>query len=589
MLTNQTIYDVAIIGSGIAGSTLGTILARQGLNVLIFEAKSHPRFSIGESMILETSESMRGLAELYDVPELAYFSSENYFPYIGTNHGIKRHFSYMHHTEGKMHVPASSLQAVIPKYPHGHELHLYRQDVDYFLMTCAVRYGATVLQNTPIYEFEIGSEDVTLTTVDGEIFSAKYLVDASGFRSLLADKFDLRDYNLQTHSRAIFTHMVDVFDFHEVGTSQQEADLPYSVTEGTLHHVFEGGWLWVIPFNNHPSATNSLCSVGLMLDPRIHPTQHELSAEEEFFAFIERFPSVAAQFREARSVRDWVRSGRIQYSSKQIVGDRWALLGHAAGFIDPLYSKGLYISLNSVAILAHHILRGHEDGNFSRERFMPLEKATLAFLHSNDRLVANSYRSWSHHSLWNRYSVLWLLGAYTELVKLFSIRIDATRNGTIVPEQFINQLQGLKLSGGGFTGYDQVADQINQIVEGVNLSSTVEIEAAVTQIRDIFDLVDWMPVPFQKVLDGQTHLPKNKLRLDLLKRDKGFLRGGEYRRHFFGEHSMFKIGRAFLAETIRYSKPAVNWKRRTELRQRHQPRIITPRQRALNLAKIPSI
>ena len=139
---NQTAhnrFDVAIIGSGIAGSTLGAILARQGLKVILFEAGSHPKFAIGESMILETSEMMRSLAENYDVPELAYFSSENYFEHIGTSHGIKRHFSYAHHTEGQPFNAQRILQAVIPKQPHGHELHLYRQATDYFLMTTAIR------------------------------------------------------------------------------------------------------------------------------------------------------------------------------------------------------------------------------------------------------------------------------------------------------------------------------------------------------------------------------------------------------------------------------------------------------------------
>ena len=115
-------YDVAIIGTGIAGSALGAILARQGQRVILFEGKSHPRFAIGESMILETSETLRAMAELYDVPELAYFSSENYFSYIGTSHGVKRHFSYLHHVEGRPHDLDCTLQAVIPKQPHGHEL-----------------------------------------------------------------------------------------------------------------------------------------------------------------------------------------------------------------------------------------------------------------------------------------------------------------------------------------------------------------------------------------------------------------------------------------------------------------------------------
>ena len=71
-------YDVAIIGTGIGGSTLAAVLARQGLSVIAFEAGMHPRFTVGESMILKTSETMRALAEFYDVPELAYFSSKSF-------------------------------------------------------------------------------------------------------------------------------------------------------------------------------------------------------------------------------------------------------------------------------------------------------------------------------------------------------------------------------------------------------------------------------------------------------------------------------------------------------------------------------
>jgi tetracycline 7-halogenase / FADH2 O2-dependent halogenase len=104
---NNPHYDVAIIGSGIAGSALGAILARHGQRVVIFEAKAHPRFAIGESLILETSEIMRALAAFYDVPELAYFSTENFLPFAGTTHGIKRHFGFLHHETGRPHDPGT--------------------------------------------------------------------------------------------------------------------------------------------------------------------------------------------------------------------------------------------------------------------------------------------------------------------------------------------------------------------------------------------------------------------------------------------------------------------------------------------------
>ena len=574
-LGNST-FDVAIIGSGIAGSSLGSILARHGLRVIIFEAKSHPKFAIGESMILETSETMRALAELYDVPELAYFSSENFFAHIGTSHGVKRHFSYLHHTADQPHERSRTLQAVIPKQPHGHELHLYRQDVDYYLMMCAVKYGATVLQNTPVQEIDIADDGVTITAVRGQQYRADYIVDAGGFRSLLAEKFDLRNTNLQAHSRAIFTHMVGVPDFHDTSASQKEYDLPFSVAEGTLHHVFDGGWLWVIPFNNHAKATNPLCSVGLMLDPRVHPMRNDLTPEAEFFTFIQRFPSVHNHLKDGKAVRDWTRTGRIQYSSKQIVGDRFALLGHAAGFIDPLYSKGLYCTLTSVSVLADLLLDAQKVGDYSAARFRPLETVTLAYLGAADRLVANSYKSWGNYKLWTVYAVLWLLGAYTELVKLSSIRMQATDR-----RSYYAELYKLKLAGGGFPEFDQIASQIDAIIEQVDPNDEAAVDRAVTTMKKIFAEITWLPIPFQAILDGATSLPKNKIRPDLFKKGQGFMRDGAYREHFFGDNRMGDVIRAFIQEKWHYSTPMLNRRRNGSKAEPSKPKQITSRPRLL--------
>jgi len=559
----QQPYDIAIIGSGIAGSALGAILARQGQRVVIFEAKSHPRFAIGESMILETSETLRAMAEIYDVPELAYFSSENYFAYAGTSHGVKRHFSYLYHEEQRSQDPRQALQAIIPKQPYGHELHLYRQDTDYFMMMTAVSYGATVLQNTPVQDVAIDDEGVEVITADGERYRANYVVDAGGFRSVLAQKFDLRDFNQQTHSRAIFTHMVDVPCYHDVDLSQKAYGLPYRVSEGTLHHLFPGGWLWVIPFDNHPRSTNPLCSVGLMLDPRVYPMQTDLSPEEEFQAVIERFPSIHAQLKGARPVRDWTRTGRIQYSSKQIVGDRFCLLGHAAGFIDPLFSKGLYASLMSTSILADLLLDAHETGDYSAARFQPLEQSTRAFIQSHDRLIANSYKSFDNYKLWVLVSVLWLAGAYTELVMLSSIRLQSKDR-----RAYYEKARQLKLVGGGFDEFDAMAEQVYDILEEVNPASEAEVDRAYEEIKAIFEAVEWMPRPFIDLLYGKTYLPTNKIRLSLFKKDQGFLGKGAYRQHFFGDHSMAEVSKVFLLDKVAYSTPVLNLKRRRGFRRR---------------------
>lgn len=546
-MSNGCRYDVAIIGSGIAGSALGAILARQGLQVVIFEAQSHPKFAIGESMILETSESLRAMAERFDVPELAYLSSEHYFAHVGGSHGVKRHFSYLHHLPGQSQQVAHSLQAIIPKEPHGHELHLFRQDSDSFMVVTAIAYGATVLQNTPVKDIDLAEGGGTVVTAQGDRYQASYVVDAGGFRSLLADKFNLRHTALQTHSRALFTHMVGVPDYHERGASQKRYGMPFSLAEGTLHHIFPGGWLWVIPFNNHPQSTNPLCSVGLMLDPRIHPVQEDLSPQEEFQRFIAQFPSIQEHLRGARAVRSWTRTGRIQYGSTQVVGERWSLLGHAAGFIDPLFSKGLYVSLMSTAVLADLLLDAHRDGDYSAARFQPLERLTQNFVRSNDRLIANSYKSFSNYKLWDVYSVMWLLGAYTEYVKLLSIRMQSPDRAS-----YFQAARQLKLVGGAFPDFDRVAEQVDAIMERVDPALESEVDQAVAEIRAVFDQVPWMPGAFQEILAGKNHLPANKLKLQLFRKETGFLGSGAYRQHFFGNHSMASIGRAFVAEKARY-------------------------------------
>ena len=550
-------YDVAIIGSGFSGSSLAAILARQGQRVVVFEAKSHPKFAIGESMILETSEVLRATAEFFDIPELAYFSSENYFTLAGTSHGVKRHFSYLHHTTGQPQNKEHSLQAVIPRQPHGHEMHLFRQDTDAFLTATAVAYGAEVLQETPVKEVDVQADGVEIVTAKGERYRANFVVDAGGFRSLLAERFDLRDMDLQTHSRTIFTHMVNVPCYNDIGASAQEYGIPYRLSEGTLHHIFRGGWLWVIPFNNHPQATNPLCSVGLLLDPRIHPERPDLSPEEEFNAFIGQYPGMAAQFADARSIRAWTRTGRIQYSSKQVVGDRFCLLGHAAGFIDPLFSKGLYVTSMSTALCAHLLLKAKETGDYSAAAFRPLEEQTLAYISTNDRLIANSFRSFSHPKLWQVYSVLWLLGAYTELVMLNSARAQAKDR-----DDYFRITRPLHLAGGGFPGFQQIADKIDTLIESCDLDDPTSVDSTEAQIQAIFAEVDWLPLAFRHVLAGKNHLPANKLRLSLLAGNESFLKTGEYRKHFFGDSSMWDVTRIFVQEKVKYAAPVLEWQKR---------------------------
>ena len=554
-------FDVAIIGSGMGGSTLAAILARQGLNVVVFEAGQHPKFAIGESTILETSEMMRALAEFYDVPELVYFSSENYLDYAGTTHGVKRHFGFVHHTAGQDPTPERTLQAIIPKQPYGHELHIYRQDSDSFLTSVAISYGATILQNTSVAEVDFSDDGVEITTAKGEKYQANYIVDAGGFRSLLAEKFDLRDFDLQTNTRGIFTHMVDVPCFHDVSFSKEENRVPFRWSEGTLHHLFEGGWLWVIPFNNYAEATNPVVSVGLLLDPRVHPASKDISPEEEFYGFIEQFPGIKKQFTDAKPIRGWVRAERLQYSAKHVVGDRFALLGHAVGFIDPIYSKGLYVTHITIMLLADLLLKANKTGDYSVTAFAPLEEITFNYVKMHDRLAANSIKSWSNYKLWRVYSVQWLLGAYLEYLMLSVARMRA-KNRT----DYIDLLKNNRLAGGGFEGFFELQEKGDTLFEQVSPDDEADVDRMVAKANALLRGFKWLPLPFNAILDGKNHLPKGKLRLTLFNKEDGFMGNGAYKEHFFGEMTMLDLLSQGARDQIRYARPLLKWRRKKQAR-----------------------
>ena len=402
--------DVAILGSGLAGSALAAVLARGGARVMLIDAGSHPRFAVGESTIPYTSMLMRLISERYDVPEIKQLTTfENVQANISPSSGIKRNFGFLYHREGQRQRYDEAHQFPIPRITHI-ENHFFRQDVDAWMMHVAVGYGVELKPRTKIADVDFDGDGATLTDERGSTYRARYVVDASGFRSPLATKLGLRDEptRLRHHSRSLFTHMVDVTPYEQT-VPRVSHGAPTKWSQGTLHHLFEGGWIWVIPFNNHARATNPLVSVGLSVDPRVHPS-FDGTPEEEFRAFIDRFPDIRRQFASSRAVRPWVSTPRLQYSSHTTVGERWCLTSHAAGFVDALFSRGLSNSFEVINALGWRILDALSEDDFAVERFQPVQELEQGLLDFNDNLVANAFTSFSHYELWDGWFRVWSLG-----------------------------------------------------------------------------------------------------------------------------------------------------------------------------------
>lgn len=422
-------YDVAVVGSGLAGSCLAAILARHGHRTLLLEAGSHPRFAVGESVTPEFGARAALLAATYDVPELGWMKNFQLLrSRISANVGVKRNFTFLHHRDGVPHRSRETSQFETMTYPLGPDSHIYRADLDAWLTKVAAQYGAEVRERTSVQDVDVRDDGVTLDC-GTERFEARFVVDGSGHRSVLASKLDLRaELDLATDTRSLFTHMEGVGSITAARPSGDRLSVPSPPDEGTLHHLFRGGWFWVIPFDNHKAAQNPLCSVGLTLDRGVYP-DNALPAEEEFRAFVARFPTVAEQLRSARPARDWIKTGRIQYRSKRLAGDRWCLLPHAAHFVDPLFSSGMPLTLMGVHEVAGILLESLRTDTFSAARFATLEETSETNVRMQDRLVHGALQTFHSPALFNAWFRIWALGNYHAALGLYRLVLNHEATG----------------------------------------------------------------------------------------------------------------------------------------------------------------
>lgn len=410
MVTNR--YDVAILGSGIGGSMLACILARHGVSTLLLEGSAHPRFTIGESLIPETGIRLRIVGEKYGVPEIGWIGSFHALrDNVSSNCGVKRSFSFMYHSPGEHHRPEQINQLPTLTPPIGPDSHLFRQDTDAYLAALSIQYGATFRSQTRVEDIVFGNDEVELHTTSGDTYRAKFLIDASGMRSIVSDRLGMRDETprFRTDTRALYTHMLNVKSADLLLARPGRRGVPSPLGQATLHHVFDGGWIWVIPFNNHRDATNPLTSVGMMLDRRKHPHQQG-SPEQEFRRIISGYPTIARHFADATAARPWIGTGRIQYSSPHLIGPRLLQLPHAGAFVDPLYSSGMSVLIVAVDLIAEALLGAVADDDYSVERFRFIDEIVNRGFDHYDMIVSRSFDAFASYDTWNAWNRNWALG-----------------------------------------------------------------------------------------------------------------------------------------------------------------------------------
>lgn len=486
-------YDVAIVGCGFEGGLMGTILAHQGFRVLMIDSGTHPRFALGESTVRHTFKALKLLGIRYQVPEIMekFSRADLIHKHVTSSCGIKRNFGFIYHREGQHQHPKESNQLAIAPFREGYEAHLFRQDIDAWLTYTAVHYGATVKYRTLITGVDIDKQGATLTSKDGETFKARYIVDAAGPGAFLGRLFSLKEETprFKLNTRCLFTHMINVKPYDDLQLPHGVERMPERWYSGTCHHIFDGGWLWVIPFDNREGSTNSLVSVGLSFDNERFPKPKDMTPAEEWQQWLSRYPSVYEQFKDAKIVRDWISSDRLQISCTRTVGERYCLSAAAngSGFIDALFSRGLANSTEFVSAFLPRLISALRDDDFSVERFEYLERLQRNLITNNDRLVHCSYVSFRDYELWNAWFRIWAMGVGLGDLRLANIlrKYEVTRNESVLPDA--EEPMGLFYS--NHQGFKDLFEKAATKVEAVKEGSVSSKEAA----RYIFNLLKEAP------------------------------------------------------------------------------------------------
>ena len=389
-------YDFVVFGSGFSGSIMSMVLRRFGASVLMVEKGSHPRFVIGESSTPFANVLLERIGEEFDLGLLRTFSKwgswQRHHPEIGC--GLKRGFTFFHHTEGERLDPfAPEKQMLVGASPTEDvaDTHWYRPEFDQFLVRAAQGEGVEYLKQTELMGLERDGKWVIEVKGrnGGRRIQAGFLIDAAGRSSALSDFCGLSERGFsnlpQTHT--VYAHFRNVPRyFNEVAEKGSAPRWPYGPDDAAIHHLFGGGWIWVLHFNN------GITSAGGMLtaEKAAAVGWGRVPPAEIWKKLIEGYPALKEIFRTAELSSPVYHCAGVSFRKSGAGGEGYALLPSTAGFVDPLLSTGFALTLLGVLRLGRILCGPRKEWGGKLARY---SEQTLEELDATADLVSGLYAS----------------------------------------------------------------------------------------------------------------------------------------------------------------------------------------------------
>ena len=357
-------YDVIVIGGGPAGSTVASILSREGRKVVLFEKERFPRHHIGESLMTDTYftfERMGLLEKLKDSPFVRKYSVQFANP-AGKESRPFYFFEALHHES------AVTWQVT-------------RAQFDLMLIEHAAEQGVEVHQETQIKRVLFDDDrarGVEALMPDGslQVFEAPVVVDATGQTAMLSNKFGWRVRDPKLKKAVLYSYFKG---------AHRERDLNGGATLVLRTPVGSNGWFWYIPLEN------DITSVGVVADPEYLVKGRGQDLAKIFHEEIDKVESCRRRVEGATRVDKIYSILDYSYRSTRCAGDGFILIGDAYGFLDPIYSSGVLLALKMAELAADSIHDAFKHDDFSAARLGQYQEKLDKGIESMRKLVYAFY------------------------------------------------------------------------------------------------------------------------------------------------------------------------------------------------------
>jgi flavin-dependent dehydrogenase len=317
---NAARTDVLVVGGGPAGSTIATLLRRQGHAVMLVERDRHPRFHIGESLLPMNLPIFERLGVLDRVAAIGVKKLGADFPTRRNARGYNT-FAFA--------------RTLNPGY--GYAYQVKREELDKMLFDHAAETGVDTHQETRVESVDFDADGVSAIArrADGSTLPirARYLVDASGRDTFLGGRMGLKGKSGKHQSAALFAHFS--------GVQRRPGEDAGNISVIRFAH----GWVWMIPLRD------DVTSIGAVCWPEYLKTRRGKS-EEFLIETLREIPDVWSRMADAKVVGNSHVTGNYSYTCTAMSGPRWLMVGDAYAFVDPIFSSGVYLAMNSATLAA---------------------------------------------------------------------------------------------------------------------------------------------------------------------------------------------------------------------------------------------